>query len=366
MKLSNEELAARFREVLQYFREIVAAYYIPYDGVGALELLVQERLAAQMSKEAADECFSVITTRGIRTLHRLERAAFLERARLILEDASAHDALARQHWHEFAVYELDEDSSKEGFSRRFASVTEEELLKIERSLEEHARENQVADDMIDGVIGESDRRYARWLRTLLHHRNSSVEEWRVFYAHCAPLWDEIARRLGVAADDLEWLSYREIISGLEGQGIWDLLAARKEQGFVIAQRGDEIRVTTGVRLENLHEKDLNTEEIREIRGRSAFHGLASGPVRVIFDVREATDVPDGFILVTAMTEPDFVPLMKKASAIITDEGGLLCHAAIIARELGKPCIIGTKIATRVLKDGDMVEVDAEKGIVRKI
>ena len=76
------------------------------------------------------------------------------------------------------------------------------------------------------------------------------------------------------------------------------------------------------------------------------------------------DFQDGDILVTGMTRPEFVPLMKKASAIITDEGGLTCHAAIISRELNIPCIIGTKIATQVLQDGDMVEVDADKGIIR--
>jgi hypothetical protein len=65
-----------------------------------------------------------------------------------------------------------------------------------------------------------------------------------------------------------------------------------------------------------------------------------------------------------MTRPEFVPLMKKAGAIITNEGGITCHAAIIARELKKPCIIGTKIATQVLKDGDFVEVDADAGVVR--
>ena len=65
-----------------------------------------------------------------------------------------------------------------------------------------------------------------------------------------------------------------------------------------------------------------------------------------------------------MTSPDYVPAMKRASGIITDEGGLLSHAAIISREFSKPCIIGTKIATRVLKDGDFVEIDANKGIVR--
>lgn len=65
-----------------------------------------------------------------------------------------------------------------------------------------------------------------------------------------------------------------------------------------------------------------------------------------------------------MTTPDYIQLIKKSSAIITDEGGLLCHAAIVAREFKKPCVIGTKIATKILKDGDLVEVDANKGIVK--
>lgn len=67
-----------------------------------------------------------------------------------------------------------------------------------------------------------------------------------------------------------------------------------------------------------------------------------------------------------MTDPSFLPVMKQAIAFITDEGGVLCHAAITARELKKPCIIGTKIATKVLKDGDLVEVDANHGIIKII
>jgi pyruvate,water dikinase len=74
----------------------------------------------------------------------------------------------------------------------------------------------------------------------------------------------------------------------------------------------------------------------------------------------------GDVLITEMTRPEFVPLMKEAVAIITDEGGLTCHAAIVSRELNTPCIVGTKIATRIFKDGDMVEVDAERGVVRII
>jgi pyruvate,water dikinase len=72
---------------------------------------------------------------------------------------------------------------------------------------------------------------------------------------------------------------------------------------------------------------------------------------------------DGEILVSPMTIPDFMPAMKKASAFVTDEGGILCHAAIVAREFGKPCVTGTKFATTILKDGDFVEVNANEGII---
>ena len=74
----------------------------------------------------------------------------------------------------------------------------------------------------------------------------------------------------------------------------------------------------------------------------------------------------GDILVATMTTPDFFPIMKKAAGFITDEGGITCHASIVAREMKKPCIVGTKIATKVLKDGDLVEVDADKGVVKSL
>ena len=77
-------------------------------------------------------------------------------------------------------------------------------------------------------------------------------------------------------------------------------------------------------------------------------------------------IKQGDVLVATMTRQDFVPAMRKAVAIITDEGGVTCHAAIIARKLGIPCLVNTQIATKVLHDGDLVEVDAEKGMVKKI
>ncbi len=91
---------------------------------------------------------------------------------------------------------------------------------------------------------------------------------------------------------------------------------------------------------------------------------ARGIVKIVLKSEDFRKMKKGEILVTDETNATFLPVMKLAKAIITDEGGVLCHAAIAARELKKPCIVGTKIATHVLKDGDLVEVDANKGFVK--
>lgn len=104
----------------------------------------------------------------------------------------------------------------------------------------------------------------------------------------------------------------------------------------------------------------------DIKGVVAFAGQATGRVKIVFRPSEIGKVNEGDILVTNMTIPAYLSAMKKSAGIVTDEGGITCHAAILAREMKKPCVIGAKIATKVLKDGDLVEVDAEKGVVRKI
>jgi phosphohistidine swiveling domain-containing protein len=108
-------------------------------------------------------------------------------------------------------------------------------------------------------------------------------------------------------------------------------------------------------------KGEKTDE-KFLKGTAAFKGLAKGIIYIL----SKNNPPKDFILVTHMTHPKDIALMKKAKAIITDEGGILSHAAIVSRELKIPCIIGTKIATKVLKDGDLVEVNADKEVVKII
>ena len=118
------------------------------------------------------------------------------------------------------------------------------------------------------------------------------------------------------------------------------------------------------RRQGYADPEAAAEKTAEISGQAAAPGQARGRVRI---VRSRDDLPrlqPGEVLVTVMTNAVYTSFLRKAAAVVTDEGGRTCHAAIAAREFGRPCIVGTLVATTVLKDGDLIEVDADHGIVR--
>ncbi len=106
--------------------------------------------------------------------------------------------------------------------------------------------------------------------------------------------------------------------------------------------------------------------MRELKGFGAFKGRIQGKALNISIHSDRTNliVNSDTILITHMTHPDDTALIQQCAGIVTDEGGILSHAAIVARELQKPCVIGTKIATRVIKDGMTIEIDGDTGIVK--
>ncbi len=122
-------------------------------------------------------------------------------------------------------------------------------------------------------------------------------------------------------------------------------------------------ITTLVKAAEVKVEKAEEESKELIRGLGASPGRGSGEVRVLVSPDQDNGFESGDVLVAEMTTPDWVPLMKKASAIVTDGGGMTCHAAIVSREMGLPCVVGTRNATRVLKDGMLVTVDGTHGIV---
>lgn len=103
-----------------------------------------------------------------------------------------------------------------------------------------------------------------------------------------------------------------------------------------------------------------------VKGITAYPGKISGKARIVLDPFNAPTFNEGDILVTGMTRPEFMPLIKKSAAIVTDVGGILCHAAITAREMKIPCVVGVAVATKIFKNDDTLEVDATNGIVKRV
>ncbi len=167
----------------------------------------------------------------------------------------------------------------------------------------------------------------------------------------------------IAPYEMEDVLIRERVDG-------DLFNERMKLSFAVFDGDKPGKVLVGSEARQIEQELLASlavdPNIKEFAGTCAYPGKAVGVVKVVNDENEMNKFKVGDILVSTSTTPKIIPAMKKAAAIITDSGGITCHAAIVSRELNVPCVIGTKIATKVLKDGDRVEVDAANGTIKKI
>ncbi len=186
---------------------------------------------------------------------------------------------------------------------------------------------------------------------------------------------EIGQRKNLSPDQVSALRLLELKNLLLNDKTVPIATLNKRVNrFVIFYTNGRLDFYTDKKARELISKirpKIEAKTIQELTGSVANPGVRKGRVRVIKNIEKDLDsqlekMQKGEILVTEMTRPQIILAVKKASAIITDEGGISCHAAILARELNKPCIIGTKIATEVLRDGDEVEVNADEGVVRII
>lgn len=204
-------------------------------------------------------------------------------------------------------------------------------------------------------------------------RQAGSEYSSMLYFELYNFLNKTAKKLNIRYEEMLSLTTDEIARGLESKNnghIKKLIQKRKGYNW-LAYADDKTNESIVIDDKKTITQLFNlmvpkNKERGNLSGQVGNKGKAIGISKIVMTVRDFQKFNNGDILVTTMTTPDFVILMQKSSAIITDIGGLLCHAAIISRELNKPCVIGTKFATQVLKDGDMVEVDADKGMVKII
>jgi phosphoenolpyruvate synthase/pyruvate phosphate dikinase len=217
-------------------------------------------------------------------------------------------------------------------------------------------------------LTEEDKNNIKFAKKIIDWQDERKYGMMIFM-HCLyEIFDDIVKRIGLKYEDAVSLLVKELRDILSGKLKPDYKEIKKRQKGIILmyEKGKEPTIYYGKDAEEILKAGKQTSH-KELKGIVASKGkekTVKGKVRIVMDTKR-DPFEKGEILVTSMTRIEFVPLMKKAKAIITDEGGIACHAAIVSRELGVPCIIGTKTATDILKNGDQIELDLETGVIKK-
>lgn len=370
---TTQELIAEFERLHSAYYKLSTALYAPI----VIETLAEEILKKEIQQHEPakiDEYYTILTAsekenEGTKELHSMLWMAIKQKqGKDVSSDIKRHiknfgwintRGFIGDSWTEKEILERLNGLAKEDAEDRLHKL--ENGLKLTKQETERVLKYIKADDEL--------RKFVAVTKELVHFRTHRMDVYVKSGFLARPLFEEIAQRINMGLDDLFYLISSEIKDALEGGSnkIEEIKQRKKAYGLILYK--DDITLLTGKELDEYKKKNLKEEikeEINELSGTTACGGVVKGTVKVLAGKQEIGKVEKGDILVASMTTPDFVPAMERAAAFVTDEGGILCHAAIVSREMNKPCVIGTNIATKVLKDGDVVEVNADDAVVKII
>jgi phosphohistidine swiveling domain-containing protein len=245
---------------------------------------------------------------------------------------------------------------REGPESRLAQLRQAREASL-RAREEHAELLEGREHLARFV---ADARDLAWLKTY------RIDVYTLCCYRVRHLLEEAARRTGLTYDELTMLLPEEISEDLRrGRRHKRSLAERERHAFLLWDGevthvfGEDVKAVERAAFPPLEARD-------ELTGVTAYPGRVRGPARVVPTDEDIHKVRPGDILIAHMTNPNYTPVFSKIRGIVTEEGGVLSHSAVIARELKLPCVIATKTAMSVFKDGELIEVDADRGIVRRL
>ncbi len=245
-----------------------------------------------------------------------------------------------------------------------------EYLKQKKLLETADREVAAANATIRAAkLPTYLKERINFVRWFMYIRTETVDHFMLVHGAYKSVFNSMSKLLALPVEALLHMTYKELIDSVRKGDLTvsrDLVFERTKRGYAYLIAPHSSFLVIGKEANWLHNFVMpkkKEEKVKQLSGQIAFPGKITGLARVILDRRKAHELKKGEILVTTMTSPEFVPSMKIAGGIITNEGGILCHAAIMSREFRKPCVIGTKIATDVIKTGQIITLDADNGIV---
>ncbi|MBU0457010.1 MAG: PEP/pyruvate-binding domain-containing protein [Nanoarchaeota archaeon] len=371
---------------------------IDIHGVSFLESFLKKYLTKHLSKNKIDDAFKAFTS-PIKNSFALDQEMDLllladeifksKENRKIFLDNDPKDIPSKLKTKDIASYNrLKEHAKKHGWvyyvysgpafgEIQFAEFLKEILNKNTNPTKERNRRMNERKKLIEKrneylkllMPSKKDKTLIELISTYVLSKPRRKDYQSRSYYHLEKFYKEVSRRLDIPLDLIRSATQEQIYQGLSTGNIFEKnLKSQYEHHICYFDNGKVITLAEeqAQNFINNHvtKEKLEIDDSEIIMGNTAFHGKATGIVKVINDRTTMEKMEDGNILVSVATTPNIVPAMKKASAIVTDEGGLTCHAAIVSRELEVPCVVGTKFASKILQDGDMVEVDANQGIVR--
>lgn len=379
--LDNAELVKRLDSYIDAANTFTPFLALPNNYELFITGKLKDFLSGKVGEEKVEEYLQKLMTPKEYPFQVLEQ---VDLAQIVLKvkskkltNLSKELARHKQKYQWLSCYNFDEkEFSLEDFKERLEVLLElpleelrgktegivNQLEKDELEFQRTAEEIGLSGDLLDQV---------KLLREFVFLRTYRIEMNSQSNFYLKPLLKEISRRGGVSVRELAMMLVSEIEAMLkEGKIPKSVNFAERERAAVLWLDSCQFNCTFGDQAKKIISEKLGggkvIEQVGEIKGTTASKGkVVRGKARVV-SKENISSFQRGEILVTTMTSPEFMPAIQKAVAIVTDEGGVLCHAAIVSRELNKPCVIGTEVATKVLKTGDMVEVDAEKGVVKKL
>ena len=271
---------------------------------------------------------------------------------------------------------IDPPWDKEHFTRELDQVLFKSAQEIRRELLDLRRQYRLSHDEFQKflkihMMTKRERELFMIAHEFIFLKDDRDDHRRLGSYHARPLFAELGRRWGLSLKEASYCSIEEtkqyFVDGITPDR--SLIRERVKGYLLLRKNGKNSIIASGQKMRNILQQELGDQIMKhanETRGLVASPGKVSGQVVIIHTKHDLRRVRDGAIMVSVTTNPDYVPAMRKCQAIVTDEGGITSHAAIVCRELGIPCVVGTKNGTKVFHDGDKVEVNAKHGIVKKI
>jgi pyruvate,water dikinase len=361
---SKEELIEVYEKFTEHLSDYQLTLWFPATCEESFFPYAKEKLIKLTSDENA---WDIITTPIEPTLLQRE---FIELLKIKIDysEEKLKKHFEKYRWMSMAFVNF-EPYRLSHYVQRLAEIKnpKEELARITNDFEEKKKRFFELLDLLN--LSREDRELFIFVNKLNYLRNTRDEGRRNAYYHIRPVFDKIIATLNCSYETFMLSLNKEVIDALKNG---TRLSPNKLDEYIYIWKDGNFELVTENISQRLKEEGIlqvDVKNINEVRGRSAHPGKVKGKVKKITLNNWPEDIKSlqkGDILVAISTKPDYIVAMERAAAFVTDEGGITCHAAIVAREMGKPCIVGTEIATKVFKDGDLVEVDAEKGTVRKL